>query len=77
MEDLTNCHAMEVLCRQRALVDPEHSWKWLARAERWRNLGRRKITSSQSNSGQAELGPMAMGPNTIDGDQRLKKLAVR
>ena len=73
MNDLINCHAMELLCHQRALVDPEDSWKWLARAERWKNLGHRKITSrfKWSNPEQPDLGPMAMGPNTIDGDQRL------
>jgi|NGEPerStandDraft_6_1074524.scaffolds.fasta_scaffold78553_2 hypothetical protein len=73
MDDLLNCRAMELLCRQRAIIDPEHSWKWLARAERWKNLGHRKITSrfNRSNLEQPDLGPMAMGPNTIDGDQRL------
>jgi hypothetical protein len=73
MDDLLNCHAMELLCRQRALVDPKHSWKWLARAERWKTRGHRKITSrfERSNLQQPDLGPMAMGPNTIDGDQRL------
>ena len=73
MDDLINCHAMELMCRRRAVADPEHSWKWLARAERWGSLGHRKTTSSfkRSNLEQPDLGPMAMGPNTIDGDQRL------
>ena len=72
MDDLLNCRHMERLCRQRAVADPEHSWKWLARAERWGNLGHRRTISSfeQSNSRQTDLGPMAMGPNTIDRDQR-------
>jgi hypothetical protein len=72
MDDLLNCRAMEQLCRQRAKVDPEHSWKWLGQAARWRNLRHRKITShfKRSNSEQPDLGPMVMGPNTIDGDQR-------
>jgi hypothetical protein len=75
MDDLLNCRHMELLCRQRAKVDPEHSWKWLGQAERWRNLGRNKITSrfKRSNSEQSDLSPMAMGPNTIDGDQRRGK----
>ena len=75
MDDLLNCHAMELLCRQRALVDPKYSWKWLARAERWKTLGHRKITSrfERSNLQQPDLGPMAMGPNTINGDQRYGK----
>lgn len=70
MHDLLNCRDMELLCRQRAKADPDLGWKWLARAERWKNLGHRKITSSPSSSRQADFGPMAMGPNTIDGDQR-------
>jgi hypothetical protein len=75
MDDLLNCHAMELLCRQRALVDPKYSWKWLARAQRWKTLGHRKITSrfERSNLQQPDLGPMAMGPNTINGDQRYGK----
>ena len=72
MDDLLNCRHMELLCRQRAKADPEHSWKWLARAERWENVGHRRTISSfkRGNSRQPNLGPMAMGPNTINGDQR-------
>ena len=75
MDDLLNYRGMELLCRQRAIVEPEHTWKWLGQAERWRNLGHRKITSrfKRSNSEQPDLGPMAIGPNTIDGDQRRGK----
>jgi hypothetical protein len=74
MDDLPKCHAMELLCRQRALVDPEHSWKWLARAERWKNLGHREITSrfKRINPEQPDLGLMATGPNTIDMDKRFR-----
>jgi hypothetical protein len=72
MDALLSCRDMELLCRQRALADPAHSWKWLARAERWETLGHRKIASrfKRSDLECADLGPMAMGPNTIDGDQR-------
>jgi hypothetical protein len=75
MDDLLNYRGMELLCCQRATVEPEHSWKWLGQAERWRNLGHRKITSrfKRSNSEQPDLGPMAIGPNTIAGDQRRGK----
>jgi hypothetical protein len=77
MYDLLNCRHMELLCRQRAKADPEHSWKWLVRAERWENLGHRKTISSfkRNRSEEPDLGPMAAGPNTIDGDQRLEKFA--
>ena len=66
MHDLLNCRHMELLCRQRAKADPKHSWKWLVRAERWENLGHRRTISSFKQ----DLGPMAMSPNTIDGDRR-------
>ncbi len=38
MSDVAGCRAMEMLCRQRAKVDPKHSWKWLGEADRWREL---------------------------------------
>jgi hypothetical protein len=72
MHDLLNCCQMELLCRKCAKADPEHSWKWLARAERWKSLGHRKITSSRSNSGQADFGPMAMGPTQLTGTSELE-----
>jgi hypothetical protein len=75
MHDILDCRHMELLCRQRSKTDPEHSWKCLARAERWKNLEHHKTISSfnRSNSEQPDLGPMATGPNTIDGDRRFGK----
>jgi hypothetical protein len=35
MKELLNCRAMESVCRQRATLYPEESWKWLAEAEMW------------------------------------------
>ncbi len=77
MPELLDCGQMELLCRQRAMADPNNSWKWLARAERWKNLGRHKPASSVRGSKleQRDLGPMAMGPNTIAGDQRFGNLS--
>jgi hypothetical protein len=62
MDDFLDCRHMELLCRRRAKADPLHSGKWLARAERWGNLGHRKITPrfKQINSKQQGLGPMAI-----------------
>ena len=73
MDDFLNCRHMELLCRRRAKADPQHRGKWLARAERWGNLGQHKISSRLRHTEQPDLGPMAMGPNTIDGDQRQRK----
>lgn len=35
MKEPLNCSAMESVCRQRATLYPEESWKWLAEAEKW------------------------------------------
>jgi hypothetical protein len=54
---------MELLCRQQAVFDNEHRWKWLSEAERWEHLAAKETASRFK-------GPMTMGPNTIDGDTR-------
>jgi hypothetical protein len=56
---------MELLCRQRAVFDNEHSWKWLGEAERWGHLAQNEAASRFKKTG-----PMTMRPNTIDGDTR-------
>lgn len=35
MNELLRCRAMEELCRARATVFPDESWKWFAEAEMW------------------------------------------
>ena len=72
MNDRLRCHDMEMLCRQRAKVDPPTQ---LEVARRWRELGHREIASrfQQKNVQQMHAGPMAMGPNTIYGDSRSKQ----
>jgi hypothetical protein len=62
MHHILDCRHMELLCCQRAIANPEHSWKWQARAESCGNLGHRKTISSfeRSNSGQPNLSPMAI-----------------
>jgi hypothetical protein len=58
---------MELLCRRRAALDTQHGWMWLGEAEVWRDLAHRETASRFQTTG---LGPMAMGPNTIEGDYR-------
>src|SRR5260370_34341746 len=66
MNDRVSCREMELLCRHRAALDPRHNWKWLGEADRWRDLAR-----GEADARHAEHpGPMAMGPNTIEGDCR-------
>ena len=67
MNDPVGCRDMELLCRQRATFDIQHSWKWLGEAERWKDLAHREAASRF----HAEYtGPMTMGPNTMEGDRR-------
>jgi hypothetical protein len=76
MNDRLGCHDMEMLCRQRAKVDLKHNWKWLGEADRWRQLGHNEIAwrFQQRNMQLMHAGPMAMGPNTVQGDLRGKQL---
>ena len=67
MNNLVGCREIESLCRERALSDPAHSWKWLGEADRWSDLAHREITS-RFQQRPMHAGPMAMGPNTIEGD---------
>jgi hypothetical protein len=60
-----SCRDMELLCRQQAVFDNQHRWKWLGQAERWGHLAQKETASRFKKTG-----PMAMGPNTIDGDKR-------
>ena len=69
VNDLVSCRDMELLCRRRATLDTQRSWKWLGEAERWRVLARRETASRFQTMGLG-LGPMVMGPNTIEGDCR-------
>jgi hypothetical protein len=66
MNDRVGCREMELLCRHRAVLDAHHSWSWLGKAERWRELAQRETASHYAE----HPGPMAMGPNTIEGDCR-------
>ena len=56
MNNLVGCRDIELLCRQRAALDHQHSWKRLGEAERWRDLAHREITSRFEQT----PGPMAM-----------------
>jgi hypothetical protein len=66
------CREIESLCRQRAISDRAHSWKWLGEADRWSDLAHREI-ASRFQKNEMHAGPMAMGPNTIDGDSHRQK----
>ena len=64
---IVGCREIELLCRQRAISDPARNWKWLGEADRWSDLAHREIASRFRNN-EMHAGPMAMGPNNIEGD---------
>jgi hypothetical protein len=71
MSDIDS-RAMELMCLQCAKIDPKNDAKWLVQAERWRALSHNRSARNfqRKNSQQMHAGPMAMGPNTINGDTR-------
>jgi hypothetical protein len=76
MSDVSSCRAMELMCRQRAKADPEHSWKWLGQADRWHNLEKRETAwrfQRRNTQQQMYAGPMTIGPNPVSGDTRAKQ----
>jgi hypothetical protein len=65
MTDLADCRAMELMYRQRAKADPEHSWRWLGQADRWRELAHNESAwrfQRRSTQQQMHTGPMATQP---------------
>ena len=72
MSDLVGCRDMELLCRHRAAVDREHSWKWLSEAEFWKELAHREAASRFHAE---HAGPMTMGPNRMEGARRIMRPA--
>jgi hypothetical protein len=74
MNDLIGCRDMELLCRRRAVLDTQHSWKWLGEAERWRDIAHRE-TASRFQA--MHPGPMAMGPNEKVSDRNVATLFQR
>jgi hypothetical protein len=69
MNNLIEYREIESLCRQRAVTDRAHSWKWLGEADRWNDLAHREVASRFQKS-PVHTGPMVMGPNTVEGDCR-------
>jgi hypothetical protein len=44
MKNVQNYRAMGSICRQRAVFDPQNSWKHLGDAERWEHLAEAEIS---------------------------------
>jgi hypothetical protein len=50
MKNVLSYRALGSLCRQRAVFDPENSWKHLSEAERWEHLAAAEISSYLKNA---------------------------
>jgi hypothetical protein len=65
MKNVQSYRAMGLICRQRAVFDPEHSWKHLGDAEKWEHLAHAEIADHfrECNSmNSAELAPSDASP---------------
>jgi hypothetical protein len=72
MNSIAGCREIETLCRQRAISDRAHSWKWLGEADRWNELAHREIAARFQNK-PTHAGPVAIGSNTIKGDSHRQR----
>jgi hypothetical protein len=72
MSNTGHCKSMELMCRQRADADLQNGHKWLAQAERWRELARAENSWRCQKTSQQVMhaGPMATQP---DASTRLKQ----
>jgi len=50
MKNVQRYRAMGSLCRQRAVFDPQNSWKHLGDAERWEHLAHAETPSIPGNA---------------------------
>jgi len=57
MTDRLTCHDMEMLCRQRAVLDSADRDKWLAEAERWRTRAHQIATIDFQDAEKGRLRP--------------------
>jgi hypothetical protein len=57
MKSVQRYRAMASICRQRAVFDPQHSWKHLGDAERWEHLAHAEIADrfEQCNAALGDL----------------------
>jgi hypothetical protein len=70
MKNIQRYRAMGSLCRQRAVFDPQNSWKHLGDAERWEHLAHAEIAfhsrerHTDGSSGPGKSGVSSNPKNT-------------
>ena len=78
MNDVSNCYAMESMCRERAETDPKNATKWLGQAERWSELAKDenawRLQKRSAPQQQAHAGQMATQPRPVDGGSARKQM---
>ncbi len=82
MKNVQTYRAMGSICRQRAVFDPQNSWKHLGDAERWEHLAEAEISerfeacnAAESNAVVSDARAGAIDTPDAD-DTRWKKTAV-
>ena len=69
MENVSRFRAMGSICRQRAVFDPQNSWKHLGDAERWEHLAATEISAhfkACNSDGSGELSEPGMAAKAAD-----------
>jgi hypothetical protein len=64
MKSVQHYRAMASICRQRAVFDPQHSWKHLGDAERWEHLAHTEIADRFEECNAALGGPTGADPSS-------------
>ena len=66
MKSVQHYRAMASICRQRAVFDPQHSWKHLGDAERWEHLAHAEIADrfEECNAALGGLAPSSASKDT-------------
>jgi hypothetical protein len=76
MKNVQGYRAMGLICRQRAVFDPENSWKHLADAERWDHLAHAEIASHLRECNVSSSGDAASGATSDANDTRWETTAA-
>jgi hypothetical protein len=68
MKSVQHSRAMASICRQRAVFDPQHSWKHLGDAERWEHLAHAEIADHFEECNAAVGAPTGASPSSASKD---------
>jgi hypothetical protein len=66
MENVSRFRAMGSICRQRAVFDPQNSWKHLGDAERWEHLAAMEISDHFNACNIVDPTKAGMTPTATD-----------